>query len=414
MTNLKFPLIAIVVSLTLSLAAKGEQDEALAPQQNVAPDNGKGEVVPGEHNIKGPLKPIADWAQGVANGHVKPINDAMKDLDKKGSSGDLTEGDGVAVQKQNFDARLAMQNKVNETLQLIQQKRDEASQYIASHPGDTKAIDAAKQLASAYNQVAEMGNRNSDKIALGKTFLENHAVQNLPPTPNHVDKIRIPAAMPSELEVQQANNGNKPPDTTEPPKPNNLQDDLNNSYNTEKNIDTLMPLAQKWAQKAADNAKANPDDPVAQANAENAQNDLNKLIAMKNNNGNRITNDLEKKYPADDSNPAPTDQNKPAGHAQNDTPDYPTGQNPIADLMGPLSGGVVMATNQGDANTQQFIDEINGNHSGDGKVSNQTKDVARDNAKDIARDATRDAANTAREHARPSTDSMRPGCTDGH
>jgi len=64
--------------------------------------------------------------------------------------------------------------------------------------------------------------------------------------------------------------------------------------------------------------------------------------------------------------------------------------------------------------TQQFIDDINGNHSGDGKVSNQTKDVARDNAKDIARDATRDAANTAREHARPSTDSMRPGCTDGH
>jgi hypothetical protein len=409
MTNLKFPLIAIVVSLTLSLAAKGEDDEATAGKQNVAPDNGKGEVVAGQHGITAPgLKPIADWAQGVANKNVKPINDAMRDLEKKTSSGDLTEGDGVAVQKQNFDARLAMQNKINETLQQIQQKRDATSQYIASHPGDTKAIDAAKQLASAYNQVAEMGNRNSDKIALGKTFLENHAVQNLPPAPNHVDKIRIPAAMPSELEVQQANNGNKPPDTTEPPKPNNLQDDLNNSYNTEKNIDTLMPLAQKWAQKAADNAAANPDDPVAKATAENAQADLDKLKAMQKNNGSRITNDLEQKYPADDS--------KPADHAQNNPPsgDGDGGQ-VVSNLFGPVGTGGGMASDQSDDSTNKFVNGAEGNNgSGVKSVSNDTRDVARDNAKDIAREATRDAANTAREHARPSTDSMRPGCADGH
>src|SRR6266480_8085527 len=114
MTNLKFPLIAIVVSLTLSFVAKGEDDEAAAGPQNVAPDNGKGEVVPGQTEVKGPLKPVlqpvVNWAQGVKNTSVKPINDSMRD--PEGPKSDNVQGVPRAQRLQN-DIQASQTTKTN-------------------------------------------------------------------------------------------------------------------------------------------------------------------------------------------------------------------------------------------------------------------------------------------------------------
>jgi hypothetical protein len=404
MKSLKFTYLAIAIGIAFPLAAKAQD-----------------QVIPGQKQFTGALGVVEDFGLALANKSVAGTNDSMNDLDKEAklNSGDLTPEKAVEIQKQNFDARLAMQNKINDTLQKIQEKRDTASQYIASHPGDTRAVDAAKQLANAYNQVAEMGNQNSDKMYLGRAFLENQKVQNLPPVPNHIDKLPIPSAMPSGLEMQQLNDANKPPVTSDADKPlgpPTLQEDLNASYKTEDGLNKLIPLAQRYAALTAKNAQANPDDPVLQADAENAQADVDKLLAMQKNNNSRITSDLGQKYPPEETKPDAQSETKSDAKSGDHTPDYPTGNDPIADLMS-LGGSVVaMSSDQGDESTQKFIDSINGdsgNKVASGDSTGQVRDVARDNAKDAARDAARDAASAVRDSARPSTDGMR-NCPPGH
>jgi len=394
MKKLTFAFVGIVIAIALPLAAKAQD-----------------EVIPGQHNFTGPLKPIADWAQGVANRSVNDVNDAMRDVDKKAGSGEL---DGVAVQKQTYDGRLATQKTIEGRLQEIQKKRDVVSQYIAAHPGDPQAIAIAKQLDTLYNAFADFGNKNSDKIALGRAFLEKQKVQDLPPVPNHIDKLPIPSAMPSGLEMQQQNDGNKPPvpsDADKPLGPPTLQEDLNASYKTEDNLNKLIPLAQRYAALTAQNAKDNPADPVLQADAENAQADLDKLLAMQQNNSTRITSDLEQKYPADDKKSASDAQNRP-------TSGVGDAINVIESLIDPpfgMWGGIVMASDQGDASTQQFIDAAIASNTV-GVTVTQGQDTARDHARDSARDAAdsaRDAASAAgRDSARGSIDNCPPrgGC----
>jgi hypothetical protein len=388
MKNLKFTYIAVAIGIAFPLAAKAQD-----------------QVIPGQHNFTGPLKPIADWAQGVANRSVNDVNDAMRDLDKNAGSGDL---DGVAVQKQTYDGRVATQKTIDGTLQEIQKRRDVVSQYIAAHPGDPQAIAIAKQLATLHNAFADFGNKNSDKIYLGTQFLQNHGVQNLPPVPNHVDKLPIPAAMPSGLEMQQQNDANKPPVTSDADKPlgpPTLRQDLDASYKTEDNLNKLIPLAQQYAALAAKNAQANPNDPVHRADAENAKGDLKNSPTTLD-----AINDGAQKY---------TDGTKSDAKSGDHASDFPAGNDPIADMLHMAGGAVVaMSSDQGQDSTQQFMNAISGNDgAGGGDTSNSSKANGREAARDAAKDAAsaaRDAASgAAREGAHAAADNMR-NCPDGH
>ncbi len=422
---LKFASLAVAIIIAFPLAAKAQD-----------------KIIPGQKQFTGALGKIEDFGLKATNRDVVVLNESMQDLDKKGANGDLTATDGIAVQKQSIDARRTMQNTINDTLQKIQAKHDAASQYIASHPGDMKAVDAAQQLAKAYNQVAELNNQNGQKIYEGNQFLEKNNFKDLPPPPNNVDKIPIPAAMPSQLEVQKTSNGNKPPGTTEPPKPGNesngnidaqnvsskdpLQRDIDASYNTRDNLDALIQLALLNRVAAANNAASHPggegslDDLAAQADAQAAANDLQKLIDWHDRIQNRIWSDLDQKYP-----PTPDDK-KSAGDAQNppkpedkksanDEPGYPMTGDPIADLLNAAGGTIVVSSDQSDESTQKFIDSVTAGNE-PGVTVGQSQDTARDHARDSARDSAdsaRDAATTtARDNARGSIDHCPPrgGC----
>jgi hypothetical protein len=365
------------------------------------------------------------------------------------NNGDLTHGDAVAAQKQFLGASWNSQNQINQLLPQIQRTRDDTLKYAASHPGDKKAQANAQEALKVYTNVVKMGNDNGDRIY--------HATENLhvqdpgtkyPDPPNKIEPAKFAVQKdskgdtstqtnpdkprPSDLELQQLKDGNKPPtpsdtgsDTSNPPKDNSkvpdadsLRNDLQTSQNTKANLDKLIDLSQKYVDQTAQNAKDDPNDPVAQANAENAQADLDKLQAWRGKINDQMTKDLNQLHPPDDKKSADNAKDPPP-------PDSPDAGEVIYNLFGgpPLTfgmGGVVMASDQGDESTQKFIDTINGNNAADGgagsDTTNQSKDNARDHAKDVARDAAntaRDAANTARDGVRGAAGGMR-GCPDGH
>jgi hypothetical protein len=340
------------------------------------------------------------------------VNQLCDQIDKNrddsaiANNGDLTHEQAVAIRQQSLAAYWNTQKNINTLVPIAQQYRDATVQYAASHPGDKKAQADAQEALNAYTKLVKMGNNNGDRISHATDNLRGQDPgTNYPDAPNKIEPAKVPSATDTG-----GNTSNQPKDDTQVPSTDSLQNDLNSSYTTEKNIDKLLPLAQQYRDITAKNAQMNPDDPVAQANAENAQHDLDKLDAWQKRNGNRITSDLVQKYPPEEKKSGDDAQDHSTGPSG-------SGEDIINDLLGPFSlGGVVMASDQGDASTQKFIDSISGNNGAGGDTSNQSKDNARDHAKDAARDAAssaRDAASAARDSARPATDGMR-NCPDGH
>jgi hypothetical protein len=186
-----------------------------------------------------------------------------------------------------------------------------------------KVRDAVQVWAKAYNQVAQQANDNSDRIDKLTTLVKAAGHNEVPAPPTHFNTVPIPAAMPSQLEMQQ--NGNKPPAPTDSPKSDDAQDkelrnDMNTSMNTRDNLEALAPLALQYALDCQKKAEANPDDPVLQANAELAKDQLNKLVAWHDDIQNRIWTDMGKIYPPVDDKKSPTDtQNGPASGAGDDS-----------------------------------------------------------------------------------------------
>jgi hypothetical protein len=344
-----------------------------------------------------------------------------------GNNGDLTHGDAVVAQQQFLAASWNRQNQINQLLQKIEQTRNTTVQTAASHPGDKKAQANAQAALNNYNTLIKMGNTNGDRIYRATENLRGQdpgTTYKDPPNKIEPAKLvvqkdtggntsnppKVPAAMPSDLELKGLKDGNKPPgpsdtggDTPNPPKDdaqvpdeNKLRADLQASQKTKDNIDKLITLAQGYKDANDQKATDNPDD--SWSKGANAQNALDQLQAWRDRINNRITDDLNQLHP----------DNKKS--ADSPAPDSPDAGEVIHNLFGgpglaPFEmGGVVMASDQGDASTQKFIDGITVNN-GAGDTSNQSKNNVGDHSRDIARDANRDAIDGARDSARDAASS---------
>jgi hypothetical protein len=204
-------------------------------------------------------------------------------------------------------------------------------------------------------------------------------------------------------------------------------------WKTQTNINTLISISQQCRDAALQDAVAHTgdsfDDRKARADAQGLINDYNNLVKWANNNGTRIrnaTNDLRDKDTDSGTNypdapneidraplPAlPKDSGADAGdHPWKDPSLKPAAdaQDVIADLFGEGAGfgPGTTSVDQGDKNTQKFIDTLSGNNNGAGGDTSNQPNNGRDNAIDAGRDAAA-AARDAATAARSATDGMRP------